>query len=121
MRSKVLRVLVSVVFRVLSWLPLTGLLWLYSFALIARIKYGHFLTPDVRVPMYGGWYIMYNGVGYFAQAILFGLPFWLILYSLYREKRLNARVEVIAFLLGWSLILIQVFWDPFMILFWFSD
>lgn len=115
------RVLLGVAFRVLSWLPFTGLLWLYSFVLIARIRYGHFLTPDVRVPMYAGWDVMYQGVGVFAQAILFGLPFWVIFYDIHMEKRINARREVMAFLLGWALILIQVRWDPFMILYWVMD
>lgn len=113
--------IIWIIYRLLSFLPIACLVLLYFFAATATFRLGHFPVPSMNDPKVVGYDPLYYGVAVSAIGSLWTVPLWVIsLWWNVRQKRPVKR-EAYLYALGWSLMLVQLIFDPFKLIYWYMD
>ena len=110
---------------VCSCLPIFELILLYSFALRAWIKLGHFPIPSMDDPKQLGMDLHYEFIWYSFPFIAYFsiIPFVCILLLIRKisHNKFLMKKCLLLFIVGFLLIWIQIFIDPFKIGYWYLD
>lgn len=101
--------------------PFVWVVLLYAFALLGRLKLGHFPIPSVDDPKYIGLDPVYYVVMISLLAAQFGIVLWLFLLPLSIRHRLLNTWNVSLLLSGFSLMVVQIIYDPFALMAWLMD
>lgn len=108
-------------FKIFSLLPLTWILALYLFTFSCTIELGHFPISSLNDPKGIGLKIFYQIVWFGFFPVFFGSLLWIVnlIVSIF-YKTISFKYLMI-FIIGMSILLIQVIFDPFQILNWYLD
>ena len=109
-------------FRLTSVLPLGWMLTLYLFTFAGTIQLGHFPVPSLNDPKNLELDVLYHIVFFGFVVTFFGIFLWIagFLASVFCFGHSLKRYTMV-FIAGLSLMLIQIFIDPFQIIYWYLD
>lgn len=97
------------------------LILLYSFTISAWISLGHFPIPSIDDPKYLNLDLLYCSVWYVFPIVMINIPIWIVfLIILIISNKANTNF-IVTFMVGSIIILVQVFLDPFNIIYWYLD
>jgi len=112
---------ISKLFKISSYIPLVWVCLLYLFAIRAWISLGHFPLPSTDDPKYLGLDFHYNIIWYGNPVFLINVPVWIGLLIITIKLKIFDKTNLIIFIAGIFLIIMQLFIDPFEIMNWYMD
>lgn len=110
-------------FSTVSIIPLVWICILYTMYLISAVVLGHFPVPSLNDPKSISLLVstLHLTVSYGLNVLLLSAAVWpFLFFILYKFKMSKPRL-VTLFGFGIGLVLIQIFIDPFNVLYWFLD
>jgi hypothetical protein len=117
MSNSVLKVIVNGI----ALVPLTWICILYSFTAFCWLKLGHFPVPSLDDPKDLGFSLLY----YLAViGMIISLPImliWIILLPFTVKQKLLSRKTLVIMLTGSIIAMLQLFADPFNLIYWLLD
>jgi H+/Cl- antiporter ClcA len=110
------------VLKTTSFLPLAWLLSLYAFTVLCTMRLGNFPIASLNDPKHIGFGTLYSIVFFGFLVTFYGIFLWamsfLISWFYYKHK---LPKYLLIFLVGLSLMMIQIFIDPYGIIYWYLD
>lgn len=105
----------------ISLIPLAWIGCLYLFAILCRLKLGHFPIPSLDDPKYIGFSPLYflTMAGMFLAQ--FAVAAWVLFLPLTIRFKLLTKTNVAVMIAGASAVLIQLIADPFNLIMWLLD
>lgn len=108
-------------FKCTSLLPIIWLAMLYLFLISCIIDLGHYPQPSLNDPKSIGLTFLYYGsiIGFLAS--FYGSLLWVVslLISLYHKS--VSKKHLVLFLIGLTIALIQLIYDPGQVIYWLLD
>lgn len=113
----------NIFFKISSYLPITWLLLLYLFAILAWVKLGNFPIPSQDDPKYLGVIstILFMPIWFGMLSIPYNLLVWIILLIPSLICKTQVKREIFFFVIGMFLIYIQFHFDLFSLIEWIYD
>lgn len=110
------------IFKVCSVIPVLWLLSLYTFVIACTIELDHFPIPSLDDPKYLGLNLLYSIVFFGMIACFYCIILWGFSYLIARfyYKQVLKKYTIL-FFIGFGLLLIQLFIDPYQIMYWYLD
>lgn len=117
MSSKTIRLLINGI----ACIPLIWITILYLFTLVCWLRLGHFPVPSLDDPKYIGFSLVY----FFALAGMFMIipvvAIWVLLLPISVKQKLLTKKFLIVMVVGSTASLLQLFLDPFDLIYWLLD
>lgn len=104
-----------------SLIPLAFLGALYTFAMVATIKLGHYPRCSTDDPKYLGLDLFYHMVWPLGALMFYSAPLWLVLWLYALIEQPTWRRKALFYSLGWMVVLVQLVFDPLNTLCWYAD
>jgi len=111
----------SHLFKIISFIPIIWISSLYLFVITCIIELGHFPTPSINDPKEIGLSFLYTLIGIGMFALIFGSILWLINLSIAIYLKRVSKKHLIIFSIGIVICLIQIFYDPGQLIYWYMD
>lgn len=111
----------SYLFKITSFIPIIWISSLYLFVITCIIELGHFPIPSMNDPKGIGLSFLYTLIGIGMFALIFGSILWLINLSIEIYLKRVSKKHLIIFSIGIVISLIQIFYDPGQLIYWYMD
>ncbi len=105
----------------ITFFPLGWIVTLYLFTFLCWIKLGHFPIPSLNDPKFIGFSPFYYLSLFGMMTVIFVIAAWLLCLPFTIKKKLINRKHVVIMVVGSILSLIQLFFDPFNLIYWLLD
>lgn len=114
-------IFINIIYTISSFLPLINLLLLYTFFLRATFKLGHLPIPSIDDPKDLNMDIHHISIYLVYLLNFLNIFFWFLLSGFFTKQPKKINKNAMIFFTGIIISLIQLFIDPFKIVYWFLD